>query len=239
MELRFRRILQNILTGILVLLTLALAFFSLITISFNFTHIKTNVYEFSMYPTLNYGVASSADKGDTVYINKYHNISRGDIVVAQTSWHSKPVIKRLVALPGDSLRIEPAEGGYNLIVNEKVLYFKPQFTDYPDDYGPGTVHGDNSAKYQEYLNFIASEENAENVKGNNIVLHEDEYFLMGDNWSASKDSLTKNLIATDGKQFNFAVNRQSIMGKVDVIVHVNENKLNAIILALLKGVFGV
>ncbi|MGN0795346.1 MAG: signal peptidase I [Christensenellales bacterium] len=60
----------------------------------------------SMLPTLNGGVDSDYTDGDKVMINKVKKISRGDIVVAYVSKENKTLIKRVVAVGGDKVKIE-------------------------------------------------------------------------------------------------------------------------------------
>lgn len=60
----------------------------------------------SMLPTLNGGVDNDYTDGDKVMINKVKKISRGDIVVAYVSKENKTLIKRVVAVGGDKVKIE-------------------------------------------------------------------------------------------------------------------------------------
>ena len=102
MDFRGKRIFFNIVGAILSALLVAASFFALVNIVFNVSYIKTDVYQISMYPTLNANVANNDEQGDKVYVNKFAKVSRGDIVVAEVDWNEKPIIKRLCACPGAS-----------------------------------------------------------------------------------------------------------------------------------------
>ena len=97
---------------------------------------------------------------DRVFINKfvYHiaSIHRGDIIVFHYPRDpEKSYIKRVIAVPGDRLRID----GGQVYLNGKIL---------PEPYVP-----------QRYRDTRSMPE---------IVLPEDEYFVMGDHRSISSDS---------------------------------------------------
>ncbi len=213
---RFRRNLINVLTSILVVIIACFSFMSILLIVFNFTHVKTDVYQFSMYPTLNANVTDSNEAGDMVYINKYAPIKNHDIVVANVSWNAKPVIKRLVALPGDTMRIEENANDYSLYINDELFYAIGKTMKTPSGDEEST-----RAHFESIRNYIL-------LHGEDGVwtLDKDEYFLLGDNWVDSNDSSQHG-----------PVKRNQIIGAVDVIIHKGENKINTLLFSLLKLTF--
>lgn len=100
----------------------------------------------SMSPTYHSGQLAIIDRLTT-------DISRGDVIVFRCENVEGLIVKRVVALPGDSIVIENG-----------ILYVN----DEPDSYYP----------YIEYAG------NA----GEKILLGSDEYFVLGDNVTESRDS---------------------------------------------------
>ena len=102
---------KNTLFTVFVLVVIALA---VLRIAFNVTYVKVYVVGYSMESTLT-GVPDARYRGgDYVYAFRDHNPRHGDIVVVKTD--EKPIIKRVVALGGDS--VELREGV--LYLNDKV-----------------------------------------------------------------------------------------------------------------------
>lgn len=225
MSYKTKKILINTLTAITTLFIIAAIFLSLMFACFGAIYIKSSVRGFSMYPTLNESVVSAEQNGDTVFINRFKNINRNDIVVANVEWWpSGAIIKRVVGLPGDEIQILELETQYNLIVNGEVLYSKPK----EDDAGNSL---NNFIHYQKYLTFLSDFENSECVGvGQNglpcIKVRENEYFLVGDNWNNSVDSLTHG-----------AVSKNDIIGRVDIIVKLKDNYFFSLIGSMLKIMF--
>ncbi len=228
---RFRRKLLNVLISILVIYTIVLAFFSIVCLSFNYTHIKSVVKKFSMYPTLNASILDENEPGDTVYINKFAPLNRGDIVVANVPWWPEVIIKRMVALPGDSLRVNDAGEVYELIVNEQLLRTYDKYITSP--IGGKLVSKDTVEHFNGINEIIEQNKGTSRVKQNAngqdmLILQPDEYFLLGDNWANSTDC--SNIKYRPAK-------KSEIIGSVDVIIKKNENKYNAMIVALFKMIF--
>ncbi len=216
----FRRRLINILSSILVVMTMCFAFLSLVLIVFNFTYIKTDVSNYSMYPTLNELAANSKEQCDVVYINKYRPLQVGDIVVANVTWNEKPVVKRLVARPFDTMRVEDLGNEYALYINDSLLYTKEKFMLHPDD--NGRLY--ESSTYNHYVaivNYIKAHSTT-----NTVTMGVDEYFLLGDNWAGSDDSSRHG-----------TVTRSQIIGASDVVIHKGDNKINVLLGTILKGIF--
>ncbi len=147
--------------------------------------------------------------GDYAVIDKKNKkFKRGDIVTATINWQAVGgkdyIIKRLVALPGDKLkikiRLEGEQKFYDLIINGEVLYSKPEIQYIGESRKQGEegkpVTLNNSKTYQQFDVIISTSKNIENGRvvvdeqGDKcIVLKEDEYFLLGDNWQDSYDCM--------------------------------------------------
>ena len=112
---------------------------------------KCKVSGNSMYPTYK--------DGDVLYANRIKDIEleRFDVVIVNTlTLKHRIIIKRIVGLPGDSVRI--------------------------DELGKLYVNGEELTDYYLYAAEVIDEAFEE------IVLGEDEYFVMGDNVNNSLDS---------------------------------------------------
>ncbi len=133
-------------------------FFAIIIVLFFCSYLMEFVYSpvkvigTSMYPTIN--------DGEWLIMNNVKQETRGDIVVIKAT-EEKDYIKRLIALPGDTVHI----------VGEKV-YVKEKGTDefYLLDYGYYFGNGNNEG-YEITL-----------------ILKDDEIFVLGDNRNNSTDS---------------------------------------------------
>lgn len=103
------------------------------------------------------------EDGDNLWIDKlsyrFHDPERFDIVVFPYQDSSVFYIKRIIGLPGERVRIE--DDGTIYINNEPL----------EENYGYETIDPGMIGR-----------------AGNNIILGEDEYFVMGDNRNDSKDS---------------------------------------------------
>ena len=170
-----------------------------------------------MQPTLNSGVTSQTQVGDTIYVNRFSTYKSGDIVIANVPWWDDPVIKRLVGCPGDKIQIRDEDGVYKLYCNDKVLYTKEK-TDYSlHGYkNRGTNYLFNTIYNSFINNTVAGKDFSANIGELNgekcIQLNENEYFLMGDNWGESDDCL----------KFGPAVYK-NLDGRVDYVVPLGEN----------------
>lgn len=98
------------------------------------------------------------EDGDIVYVSKIAEIQRGDVVVVYDEVKELLLIKRVIGLPEDKIKISNG----TVFVNGVAL---------TEDY----VSGENYSNYEG----VAKEE---------ITLEEDEYFIMGDNRAVSRDS---------------------------------------------------
>lgn len=224
MSYRGKRRLLNILSGITVFLIVIMSFFLMVSLVFNIVYIKTYVRGYSMLPTLNSSVNTSSEDGDTVFINKYSKYSNNDIVVAKVDWWlDGSVIKRLIGTPGDQIEIRDLGSEYGLYVNNELFYTREN-NDKTDTH------------FNDYINFINNDyehiDTSNNIgtttNGNKcIILQNDEYFLIGDNWEGSVDCLR-----------NGPVSKSDIVGKVDIVIPTDENNSFQIIMKyMLKALF--
>ena len=167
-----------------------------------------------MQPTININMTKDDEKGDTIYVNKYSTFTNNDIVVAQVDWPGIEgyIIKRLVGTPGDKIEIKDELTHFAVYVNDELLYTKKKYGN------PSSLPKTGSYGYFEsYLSFLEKDKFQlvkEDSTGNKYIqLGENEYFLMGDNWGHTTDSLE------DGP-----VKRNEIIGKVELIIDVtNKN----------------
>lgn len=187
-------------------------FLSILNISFKLCYIETQVRGFSMLPTINSTVSDSYQKGDTIYINKYAEFARNDIVVAGVDWHSDYIIKRIVAAPGDRLRILDHETYYGVYVNDKLFYTREK-----KGIDTADIKTESVAYFAKYVSFINNPLYSKYIYTINaekyIIMPEGEYFLMGDNWGYTTDSMEYG-----------PIKESNVVGKVESILpqsHIN------------------
>lgn len=175
-----------------------------------------------MLPTLNSNVENSSTSGDTVFVNPYDEIKLNDIVVAAPVWHDSLIIKRLVGLPGDKIQIKDLGESYGLFVNDSLLYSKSKYSENGNVDMYGTL-----SYYKKYLLFLSNSEYVETENGESFIrLDKDEYFLMGDNWGNTLDSLSEG-----------PVSRKEIEGKVNLIVDYKNKDRFVVEKHVLKQIF--
>jgi signal peptidase I len=122
----------------------------------------------------------------------YRDIQRNDIVVfVSVDTPGMYIVKRIVGLPGDHLRVE---GGDLYRNGEKLSESYVIHSDPPNPPNPYSMYRDNFPKYpppdpegmglpQEWVLTMGS-----HIQGGEIVVPSDSYFGMGDNRDVSKDS---------------------------------------------------
>ena len=165
------------------------------------------------------------EEWDSVYINRFRECKREDIVVANVSWYSNSIIKRLVAVPGDTIRMQENGDYYELYVNEHFVRKQKKTTYTTHTRSDGTQEyriGGTEEYYNKYLKLVNNENSVISDFSNNIItnyngqkcikLNENEYFLMGDNWAETTDSMTNGPISKD-----------CFVGRVELIVEHNKN----------------
>lgn len=219
-------IIENILDAVTVLTIIATFLFAVVGIAFNLVYIRTPVKGYSMSPTLNVSVTDENQDGDVVFINKYSSFKNNDIVVANVEWWNKgPIIKRLVASPGDLIQIKEETETFDMFVNGNLIYSKEKTT----ISSHGTPGGTQSY-YNTYVNFLSNPQFSQNIVEINgetyIAMLENQYFLVGDNWAES----------TDCMEFG-PVTSENIVGKVDIIVKLGDSPIWAMVKEMIKIAF--
>ena len=219
-------------------------FIGVVSINFNANYTVSVCNKYSMLTGINldfylqgydYNIETETEKpGDYAILDKKHkNFNRGDMVTAAVNWEAvggkDNIIKRLVALPGDKFKIEErVEDGkkfYDLIVNGNVLYTKPEIEYVGESLKPGeegkALTLNNSKTYEQFYTIITTAANVESGRvvededGKWIVLRENEYFLLGDNWQDSYDCMD------EGKPVAFENLDYKVVG---IIKHKNYNR---------------
>ncbi len=178
-----------------------------------------------MQPTINSSLTDSESEGDTIYINKNAPILNNDIAVAKADWYEHFIIKRVVGIPGDKIEIRDELTHYGVYVNNSLLYTKEKYGVNETFYQTGSI-----GYYANYLSFLKNPEFENYVVTENgktyIQLGENEYFLMGDNWGHTTDSVSKG-----------PIKKNELVGKVDLIVEVNNKNPFTTTWFMLKKIF--
>lgn len=207
-------VLKRIICVLIIIVALINVFFA----GFNFVYIKTYVKGKSMYPTLNVNVSSN-EVGDKIYINKFAKVNKNDIIVLNFKEEGSYIIKRLIAMEDDIVNIEEDEEleQYNLLVNNQIMYVKPYIFDV---YGQKIEY----TTYKSFISYVNENKDDESriyqedgvIKG--VIIKEDEVYLLGDNWSVSKDSSIMG-----------PYKKQDVIGKVDFIIPKGANTFKTIL----------
>lgn len=121
----------------------------------------------------------SLHDGDKVLVLKVGiEIERGDIIVFERPGGTDPPVKRVVGMPGDAVRYD---------VYERAWYVNGERY---DDFAP---EGGYPANYLSR----SDAQVVEDLTGAGITVGEDEYFVLGDNRTISKDSHEYGCIKAD------------------------------------------
>ena len=208
----------NILFKIILILTIAICG---VVIFFNVTHIYYQVKGPSMAPTLNSGVEGQETVKDYVFVSKIKGYGRGDIIVLKKEDENKDIIKRVIAVGGDKLKIENING-YNRIV---IIFAGESQSRVLDE--PYLPSYDANEYILDYFNGLLNNESLNiNADENGFVtIPENEIFFLGDNRSRSDDSLDSN----------FTAPVSNVVGKVDYIVYGGENPIWQVISQIFGG----
>lgn len=152
---------------------------AVIVVGFVFAARLVGVSGYSMYPTLVGAKESVEAKGDYLILRSNVLVStyqQGDIVVAcvPTFQNGKPIVKRVVAVGGQTVRFEGDEEGYQHVYVNDVLQSEEHINEPMEIRGP-------------YGN------------GYSFTVPEGCYFLMGDNRNNSTDSRNDDVGMVDGR----------------------------------------
>lgn len=224
MNFRTKNLIKNIASAILTSLIVFIGLFLIEGIIFNIVYITAPVSSFSMYPTLNKDAPDFETEGDYAYLNRFASYSNNDIVIAEVDWNEDAIIKRLIASPNDYFQIKDEGENYALYVNDKFVYSREK-----NDKSIHNLIGGTNQYYQNYLTLLKNNPDNVVLNENNeecFKLKENQYFLMGDNWGESLDCIVEG-----------PVSKEQILGKVDFIVYMNENKHWAIFKQMVKVLF--
>lgn len=218
--------------------------FCLFITSFTFIYYYTPVEGESMYPTLNEAYYSGHFDNistDSVYINRFANYSRGNIVIFNkpSELSSNYVVKRLIATGGDKLAIAPITNFSNESQNIYKIFIIKNGSSIVEILSETYLSEISQATklYHTYLDFtnyrvnIAHEEGfttINNIKVNGInygsihflTLKNDQVFLLGDNreHNGSFDSADYGPVPSS-----------KYVGRVDIIAYQSANNLEHVV----------
>lgn len=149
-----------------------------------------------------------------MFVNIKSTYGRGDLIMATVPWETRgSIVKRIVGVEGDLIQIKENVLTYSLLVNgqEVAVYEKSDSSPhYPDIAGTNYY-------YQQYLEFLDNPNFQNNVISINyekyIIVNANEYFVMGDNWGETTDSITQGVIKAG-----------QVNGRIDYIIPYTKNK---------------
>jgi len=215
MSFRTKTTIKNIISAIVLTLFMIVCLFSITGIVFNYVYTPAPVSSFSMYPTLNKNAPDFETESDWAYLNNFAEYKNNDIVIAKVTWHHTAIIKRLIASPGDTVEIRDENTHYSLYVNNSLIYTKNK-TDFCEAHLEYNKSDGTNGYFSRYTSMLERNPNQviETSAGTKAFkLNENEYFLMGDHWEESTDCSSMGPVKKD-----------EILGKVDFVIPVNENR---------------
>lgn len=204
------------------LITFWLAMFAVgFVMTFYVVYMPSHVVGSSMQPALNANITSEEESGDYICINRFVRGKKNDIVAADVRWTDHTIIKRIVAVGGDKLRMEfdeEANIAYLIVNNEIVDSRNVDLSAYPYD---------NALSYRLFCQYrtayLLFEPERVDEDGN-ILIKEDEVFLKGDNWGTSEDDTLHGPTKVS-----------CIIGRVDIVSKGKQNKF----LCIIKYIFNI
>jgi signal peptidase I len=134
-----------------------------------------------------------APSGIWQWVLPYHRIRRGDIVV----FHFPPdpglhVVKRVIGLPGDHIRLENAQVWVNgVAIPEPYATYEPAYADDFRDNFPTELYSDPGVSPQWWMEMRRDIQNSE------LVVPAGDYFVLGDNRNFSSDSRYWGFVTQD------------------------------------------
>ena len=161
----------------------------------------------------------------TSWIFPYREVERGDIVVFH---HPKPanLVKRVIGLPGDRLRIVQGQLFINgQKINEPYVTFETPLAGPPfgDDF-PAAIYYDPNVDPKWWHQMQTLTQNGE------LIIPPDHYFVLGDNRNHSADSrswgfVTRQQIIARPFIIYFSINRPSTTDTQEVVPEVENDRL--------------
>jgi len=212
----------NIRDGVINLLFLAFVLLTILSVAFSYIYTLSTVYGPSMQPTLN---ETGRDNSDTVYINRESEIRHSDIIVIEKETYY--VIKRVIALPGDTVDIIEDENWdgvnenlrYRVMLNGELLD-ESSYLNFALD---TTNLDDHYSSFSAYKTLHISRVNPDG----SITIGANEIFIMGDNRKNSEDS-----------SVNGPYDLSKMLGRVEIIIKYNTGVLehyNQKIIGMIKA----
>ncbi len=128
---------------------------------------------------IGHSMENSLHDGESVWVDKlsyrFASPKRFDIIVFPYADSDTLFIKRIIALPGETVYIDP----------EGSIYIGTEETIYTEE--DGTIHNEGDRLEESYGNAVIQEERR-GIAAEPVTLGEDEYFVLGDNRNNSQDS---------------------------------------------------
>lgn len=185
-------------------------------LQFRIRYVAKTVQGWSMKPTLNEETETERTNGDLVYVNTYAEINPGDIVVISSSALKEDIIKRCIAVGGQTVNITGRGAvGYDYSTIDhwnRITLYEEYFVevdgkklteDYILNYEDKKVM---EYEYKQFCKWKYKNGYSTSCEGA-IKLKENEIFALGDNRAGSTDSSAVGPFT-----------KSEIIGRVDFVV---------------------